>query len=73
MKSPTIGCTIAQRLTSALTCNGIPYAELAKIIYGEFMDITLEMDNGDWIEMPNGDVFTKTFSVNRHLENGEKI
>lgn len=68
----SVGCMIAQRITSALTGHGIPYDELSKIIYKECMDIGLEQSNGDWIEMPNGDTYTKTFSVNRHLENGER-
>lgn len=71
-KKPPVGCMIAQRITSALTGHGIDYAELSKIVYSECMDIGLEQSNGDWIEMPNGDTYTKTFSVNKHLENGER-
>ena len=68
----SVGCMIAQRITSSLIGLGIEYAELSKIVYSECMDIGLEQSNGDWIEMPNGDTYTKTFSTNKHLENGER-
>jgi len=63
-----VGCAISQRLTAALTGNGIPYEKLSKIIYGEMLDIALELRIGDWIEMPNGDTFTKTFSIKDSTE-----
>lgn len=58
-----IGCRIAQRLTSALTGLGISYDQLAKIVYSEMLAIAHEQVNGDWLEMPNGDTYTKTFTV----------
>ena len=57
------GCRIAQRLTAALSGHGIAYAVLSKIIYQECQDIAKEQINGDWLEMPNGDTYTKTFTV----------
>ena len=61
-----IGCRIAQRITSALV--GIAhrdYAVISKIVYNECMDIANEHHNGDWLEMPNGDTYTKTFTVGK--------
>lgn len=57
-----IGCRIAQRLTSALTLNGIPYEKLAeKLSTGEMLDIAREQSLGDTLEMPNGATYTLTF------------
>jgi len=60
-----IGCAIAQRITAALTGHGIPYQELSDIIYKECLDIAREQNNGDWLEMPNGDTYTKTYTITR--------
>lgn len=60
-----IGCYIAQRLTMALTGNGIDYDKLSKIVYDECQAIANEHSNGDWLAMPNGDTYTKTFTVNQ--------
>jgi len=60
-----IGCMIAQRITSALTGHGIPYQQLADIVYKECLDIARGQKNGDWLETPNGDIYTKTYTVTR--------
>lgn len=60
-----IGCMIAQRITSALTGMGIGYNQLADVIYKECIDIAKEQKNGDWLEMPNGDTYTKTYTCIR--------
>ena len=60
-----IGCYIAQRLTTALTGNGIDYETLSRMIYDEMQSISNEHSNGDWLTMPNGDTYTKTFTVNQ--------
>lgn len=52
-----IGCILAQRLTTALMGLGIPYAQIADIVYRELRDITNEQDSGDWLEMPNGQAY----------------
>lgn len=49
-----IGCAIAQRLTAALTGNGIPYEKLADLVYGELRTVAQELKRGDWIELPGG-------------------
>jgi hypothetical protein len=72
MERQAIGCMIAQRITSALTGMGIPYQELADIVYKECLDIAREMEKGDWIEMPNGDCFTKTFSMKQWRNENEQ-
>ena len=62
MPQDNLGCTIAQRITGALTGHGIPYQELADIVYGEFRAIAREQKDGDWLEFPNGDTYTKTYT-----------
>jgi hypothetical protein len=62
-----VGCRIAQRVTAALCGNGYKYDEISGIIYAECMDIANEQYNGDWIEMPNGDTYTKSFTVKKPL------
>jgi len=57
------GCIIAQRITGALTGMGIPYQELADVVYGEFKAISREQQNGDWLEFPTADTYTKTYTV----------
>lgn len=64
-----IGCMIAQRITNALTGNGIDYQVIADIIYKECIDIAREQNTGDWLEMPNGDTYTKTYTVIRCKRN----
>ncbi len=59
-----IGCRVSQRLTAALVGTAHKdYEVLSKLIYNEFMSIANEQRNGDWLEMPNGDTYTKTFTV----------
>lgn len=64
----TIGCVIAQRLTGALTGLGIPYEKLSDVIYKELREISLDLIVGDWLEFPNGDTYTKTFTVKTFME-----
>lgn len=54
-----IGCAVAQRLTYALCGKGIPYDELSKIVYGELLAISRELEPGDWLELPDGSSWTK--------------
>lgn len=58
-KRDAIGCRIAQRLVSALTGNGIDYQKLVDIVYNELRDVAKEQRQGDWIEMPNGECYTR--------------
>ena len=60
---PNIGILLAQRLTSALSLHGIMFDALATVVYDELLKIAHEQVNGDWLEMPNGDTYTKTFTV----------
>jgi hypothetical protein len=61
----SIGCAIAQRLVNSLIGNGIVYHRLVDIIYKELRDIAEEQRNGDWLELPGGHTYTKTFSVGK--------
>ncbi len=54
-----IGCAIAQRLVTALCLNGIPYEKLVKIVYNELRAINEDLSKGDWLEFPDGSVYTK--------------
>jgi hypothetical protein len=65
-----IGCIIAQRLTMALSGLGISYEKRSKVIYGEFLDISNEMDIGDWLEFPDGTTFELTYKPKKE-ENHE--
>lgn len=56
-QNTSIGCMIAQRLTSALCGKGIPYAEIAEIVYSECLSIAKESQSGDWLEMPDGTTY----------------
>ena len=56
------GQRLAQRLTSALTNNGIPDARLVELIYGELSAIAKEQFEGDWLECPDGTTYTLTFT-----------
>jgi hypothetical protein len=60
-RSP-LGCAIAQHLTAALlgvdTSN---YESRATAVYAECSGIAREQKVGDWIEMPDGTVYTMTF------------
>lgn len=60
-----IGCMIAQRISSALLGLGLSYKEVTDVVYKECLDIAKEHTLGDWIEMPNGDTYTKTFEVKK--------
>ena len=68
VKMGKMGCVIAQRLTNSLLGLlgfGISYEDIARMVYKEMLEISLELEDGDWLEMPNGDTFTKTFSVKK--------
>lgn len=39
------------------------YDALATVVYDELLEIAHEQISGDWLEMPNGDTYTKTFTV----------
>lgn len=54
-----IGCRLAQRLTTALCGYGVPYDKVQEIVYKEIQDISDEQSEGDWIEAPNGDNWTR--------------
>jgi hypothetical protein len=61
----SIGCMIAQRITSLMTGYGLTYEQVCKLVYGELDQIATEQVNGDWLEMPNGDTYTKTYTVDK--------
>ena len=63
--SQNIGIAIAQRLTYLLVGKGLNYNDLSEIVYGAFNQISKETNIGDWIELPNGDTFTKTFQIKK--------
>ena len=60
------GCRIAQRITASLCGQAFrDYEVISKLVYSECMAIAEDQENGDWIEMPNGDTYTKSFTVKR--------
>lgn len=63
-----IGCMIAQRISAALLGLGIDYQIITDVVYQECLNIASEHEVGDWIEMPNGDTYTKTYTVERTKE-----
>ena len=60
---PNVGIRIASRITDALIGHGIPYQDLVDIVYDTCITVAHAHVTGDWIEMPNGDVYTKTFTA----------